>query len=49
MIELCPRLFPAFARFVVCENQKRTKEVKGKTYKKTSRKPNNSKRTKNKC
>ena len=22
MIELCPRLFPAFARFVVCESQK---------------------------
>ena len=27
MIELCPRLFPAFARFVVCENQT-TKEPK---------------------
>ena len=27
MIKLCPRLFPAFARFVVCENQQ-TKDPK---------------------
>ena len=28
MMELCPRLFPAFARFVVCGNITKTKEPK---------------------